>query len=348
MDKVTICSLNVRGLGDYKKRRDVLNYLRMKKFSIICLQDTHFTPQVLSQIQREWGYKCFHSTFKSNARGTSIFITNTFEFKLNGYIEDPNGNHLILDINIEDKRILLISIYAPNKDTPTFFHDLQKNILDQNVQNIMIVGDWNLVLEPLCDSKNYKHLNNPNARKTVCEMKTKLNLVDTWRENNKLKRQFTWKRKLPNGIIQSARLDFFLVSENMMQYVFEDNISSGYRSDHSVVSLSLRFNQNNRGKGFWKFNNSLLGDIIYVNLVKTTILDVKKQYAASPYNQEKIKEIPNALYQPIINDQLFFEMLLLEIRSKTISFSINKKRNTRNRMTELIKKLKNLKMVKNH
>ena len=248
-------------MGDYKKRRDVLNYLRMKKFSIICIQDTHFTPQMLPQIQMEWGYKSFHSTFRSNARGTSIFIMNTFEFKLNNCISDPNGNYLILDIIVEEQRILLVSIYAPNKDTPAFFLDLQNKILNQNVQNIMIVGDWNLVQEPLSDSIHYNHLNNPNARKIVHDMKTQLNLIDTWREYNKLKRQYTWKRKLSNGTLQSARLDYFLVSECLTQFTYEDKICPSYRSDHSIVSLNLCFNKYPRGKGFWKFNNSLLADV---------------------------------------------------------------------------------------
>ena len=61
-----------------------------------------------------------------------------------------------------------------------------------------------------------------------------------------------------------------------------------------------------------------------------------------PYNIENINEIPNNIFQPLINDQLFFEMLLLEIRSKTIVFSIQKKRNTKNRMNELINEIEDL------
>ena len=97
MTTIKLCSLNTRGLGDYKKRRDVLNYLRTNKYSIVCLQDTHFTPSLITQVELEWGYKCFHSTFASNSRGTSVFINNNFEFKLNEIKQDKNGKDIYPD-----------------------------------------------------------------------------------------------------------------------------------------------------------------------------------------------------------------------------------------------------------
>ena len=41
--KITICSLNVRGLGNKHKRREIFNWLRKKKFSIYFLQEVHNT-----------------------------------------------------------------------------------------------------------------------------------------------------------------------------------------------------------------------------------------------------------------------------------------------------------------
>ena len=35
--------MNCRGLGSNLKRKDVFNYLRQQNYSVICLQDTHFT-----------------------------------------------------------------------------------------------------------------------------------------------------------------------------------------------------------------------------------------------------------------------------------------------------------------
>ena len=56
-------------------------------------------------------------------------------------------------------------------------------------------------------------------------------------------------------------------------------------------------------------------------------MQVKTQYAAFPYNEENIKDIDNLTFQPIMSDQLFLEILLLEIQGKTIAFSTALKKN---------------------
>ena len=61
-------------------------------------------------------------------------------------------------------------------------------------------------------------------------------------------------------------------------------------------------------------------------MIKQLILDVKKQYAVSVYNLDNIECIPDELTEFQINDQLFFKVLLVEIRGKTISYATNKRK----------------------
>ena len=74
MDKIYICSSNCQGLGNSKKRRDVLDHLRKKRFSIICLQDTHFTKGMENLIAAEWGYKAYFSSFSKVIKGIIILM----------------------------------------------------------------------------------------------------------------------------------------------------------------------------------------------------------------------------------------------------------------------------------
>ena len=55
--------------------------------------------------------------------------------------------------------------------------------------------------------------------------------------------------------------------------------------------------------------------------LKETIRSVKEQYAIPVYNNENINTIPNKDIQFTINDQLFLDTLLMEIRGRTISYS---------------------------
>ena len=100
MDKINIVSLNVRGLGDSSKRRDVFNYLQNKNYSIVCLQDTHFSKDLENIVSAEWGYKVWFSSYLSNKRGVGILFKNNFEFNVYNQYVDTNGNVLLLDIEI--------------------------------------------------------------------------------------------------------------------------------------------------------------------------------------------------------------------------------------------------------
>ena len=80
-----------------------------------------------------------------------------------------------------------------------------------------------------------------------------------------------------------------------------------------------------KGKGFWKFNNSLLKDKTYVDIVKNLINQIKHQYSCYVYNQDKIPSIENENLSFIISDQLFLDILLMEIRGKSPTQLIKKR-----------------------
>ena len=326
MDKITIASLNCRGLGDFKKRRDVFKYLREKNYSIIFLQDTHFSKQMENIVSSEWGYKIIFSSFKTNSRGVAVLFRNNFEFTLHNHCHDQNGNFIVLDLTVSNQRLTLVNLYGPNKDTPDFYNKLKNIVVRQGNTNILMGGDWNLLLDPAIDGRNYKHINNPNSRQVVLKLMADLKLFDVWREEQGGKSKFTRRRKLNNTTIQMGRLDFFLVSESLLNFTRDENIIPSYRSDHSSITLSLVFGKRQITKTYWKFNNSLLFDTDFIKQIKTTITNTKIQYGATPYNPENINSIVNNSFETQIDSQLFFETLLLEIRNKTISFSNNIKR----------------------
>ena len=86
------------------------------------------------------------------------------------------------------------------------------------------------MLDPDLDYNNYLHVNNPRAKTIILDFIEKENFVDAWRMINENCRKYTWRRL--NPMIKQARLDYFLVSENMLQYVVDAEIIPGYRTDH--------------------------------------------------------------------------------------------------------------------
>ena len=237
-DKITFCSLNCQGLGNFRKRKDVLNYLR--DYSILCLQDTHISKEIQNKVKNEWGFEAAFSSFNSQSRGVAIFLNKNLDYKIMNQISDPNGNFLLLDIEILDKKITLGCIYAPNRDDPEFINLIKTYLLDCDNENIILVGDWNLLLNPLQDGWGYKHINNPRARAKLLDMTIELNLIDVWRKQHPNDSIFTWHKKRNNKIIQKGRLDFFLVSQSIYNLITFSDILPGYRSDHSIISLNVQ------------------------------------------------------------------------------------------------------------
>lgn len=337
---IKISSTNCRGLGDITKRRDVFNYLRSKKHSICCLQDTHFTESLEPYIRAEWGGEVFFSSFTSNARGVCILFNNNVDFKVFKSKTDQNGNVLALDLELEGKRITLISIYGPNNDSPEFYSNLCEIIEDFDNETTMICGDFNLVQNQDLDTDNYIHVNNPRAKQRILDLKEELSLVDPYRELYSETKQFTWRKKNP---IKQARLDFFLLTETLMSSLSDVNIIPSYRSDHSSVVLSLEINEFKKGKGIWKFNTSLLKDRIYVEEIKKVINTTIEQYMIPVYDIKYFKDnIENDSLQLTISDKLFLEVLLMEIRGKTISHSAYRKKQKNQREGNLIAEIEHL------
>ena len=176
-------------------------------------------------------------------------------------------------------------------------------------------------------------------------MKETHNFIDPWRARYDTLRRYTWFKTNP---VKKARLDYFLISSELMAFVEKVNISPGYRSDHSVIELTLSLLDFDKGRGFWKFNNSLLRDDNYIKLVKDTITTVKKQYMASPYNPLHIYEISNENLVFQIDDQLFFEQLLMNVRGVTIGYCSRKKKEREAQVKTLEEEITQLEITRNN
>lgn len=141
-------------------------------------------------------------------------------------------------------------------------------------------------------------------------------LVGCWREENIEINKYTWLKKNP---IKKARLYFFLISSTLYNDIENTSIAPIYRTDHSMVTLSLKAGKFKKGKSYWKFMNSLLKYIKYAQQIKEIINRVKIHYTTE--NQEVNLSSESILDTDIkfdISDKLFFETLMMEIRGPTI------------------------------
>ena len=333
---IRITSMNCQGLRDLKKRADVLKYLEDLDSEIYCLQDTHWLTEDKKFIKNLWQGECFLNGKKSNSRGVAIMLKRNFEYKANSMKVDNNGNFISVLLTINDLRFRLINIYAPNSDSPDFFEFVKQQIELSEHDHCIMCGDFNLILDRLKDSSNYRHLNNPRARNTVLEIMNTLGFFDAFRyENNDLVR-YTLRRKNP---FRQARLDYFIISDNLKDWINSCSIKPGYRSDHSIIQLDILMCKFVKGRGLWKFNCSLLKNKDYLIYINNIIDKEKMNYAVPVYNPISVSSLSDECINFTITDSQFLEVLLLQIRGETVKFSAMLKKTSCQKESTLVKEI---------
>ena len=151
-------------------------------------------------------------------------------------------------------------------------------LITEHHENLLLAGDLNVHLDPTMDKKGGKiNMATPYAGRLM-EIFEEYNLVDIWRIMNPTTRRFTWRENTAYGIIQS-RLDYIICPNSLTYDLKQCNIENSQYSDHNPITIEIYIrNENIRGKGSWKFNNSLLTDTDYVKKVKTLLGEYKERY----------------------------------------------------------------------
>ena len=157
------------------------------------------------------GYRAIFSNYKSNKAGVCILFNNNFDFQIEKVFIDPQGRFIICDIKTNENCLTLANIYAPNEDNPAFFLDFFDHLIDFKGDDIIMGGDYNLVLDLDKDKRGGLAKTHQNSVKIIDEFSEKLDLVDVWMVLHPDTSGFTWRQHRPR--IQ-CRLDFFLVSQS--------------------------------------------------------------------------------------------------------------------------------------
>ena len=100
-------------------------------------------------------------------------------------------------------------------------------------------------------------------------------------------------------------------------------IEPSIKTDHSLIKINLHLKKTpERGRGFWKINNSLLMDKDYTKLINSLL------------------ENCSAKFQNVQNKALVWDCIKCEIRGATIQFAVKKAKEKRQYETNLRAELK--------
>ena len=116
-----------------------------------------------------------------------------------------------------DKTVVLINVYAPNKNTELthFFTNLLTLLRNESFdseENIILGGDLNCPLDPAIDKKG--GILTPRKAVISCIgcLQNELDFIDIWRIKNPGVKSFTWSQQRQKIF---CRLDYWLISNNL-------------------------------------------------------------------------------------------------------------------------------------
>ena len=264
--KLKLATFNTKGLRDFKKRRKVFTWLRDNKFSITFLQETHVTKDTAEIWQNEWGYTALFSGNNSQSAGIGILLRPDSPVKILSHTEIIVGRIQKVEAEINNQRFNLFNIYGPNDDDAVFFDILDNELTQIQGENVIIGGDLNVILDSKMDKEGGRGDRKPKQRQIIQKIMEEHELSDVWRVVNPDRKIFTWhSNSIPRV---SCRLDYFLVSGNLLNIIRQTKIIPGFLSDHSLVYIKLETSIPDRGPGYWKLNTDLLLDFEYKNRIR--------------------------------------------------------------------------------
>ncbi|NQY31505.1 MAG: hypothetical protein HRT69_18820, partial [Flavobacteriaceae bacterium] len=125
-------------------------------------------------------------------------------------------------------------------------------------------------------------------------IKDELDISDIFRIRFPNTKRFTFRQKLRTRETIHRRLDYIFIANTLQEFAKSVEVLPSLLSDHSPVLLSLNESkENDRGKGLWKFNNSLLEDENFKKdlrkLIQTSFEKLSKSEFSPHFIWEMIK-----------------------------------------------------------
>jgi len=228
------------------------------------------------------GYDFIHNS-KSNSRGVAILIKKNLLWEIHRKVDDPGDNYLILSITVSDRKFTLGAIYGPNNNDLNFYDELQRSVLSMNNETIILGGDWNATWDPShvahnIDVINMQNIPSKQRSEKIVQMARNLSITDPFRFLFPQRKEFTF---VPNIAANKnrSRLDFFLVSENIVgdckNVKIPHNLSSK-TFDHKAVEMVF---SHFKCKNTQVIKDTILKDPLLSSVLKIHAIDCYNNHA---------------------------------------------------------------------
>ena len=158
---------------------------------------------------------------------------------VNDIIVDDQRRSIIPNCTIIKHLITLVNIYGPNTDTSAspFFESSFKELGKLPSKTKIIAGDFNVVLNTDNDKLGGKEELHHIPRNIIPNNIENFILTDIWHHLHPQEKQFTYFKLKPQKTF--SKLDYFLISDDLIGLTISSIIVPGFKTDHSSVEFTF-------------------------------------------------------------------------------------------------------------
>ena len=192
MEVLTLISVNVRGIRDRIKRKNIFEWtVKSKGGDVIFLQETYSTQDIEHVWKQDWGGQMFFSHGSSHSKGVLVLLSPEVKIKIDQVKVDDGGCYIFLKGDILDSNLILGNVYFPTRDKTQqqiqFLDKIDLCISDLHSCNYSLIlggGDFNVILD---ESLDYMGPSTPSKTHFTSKIEIflrKHNIVDIWRKKH--------------------------------------------------------------------------------------------------------------------------------------------------------------------
>ncbi len=181
--------------------------------------------------------------------------------------KDKSGRYVILRGTIAMQRMTLVNIYRPEMEGADFIHNIFFKFACP-ITELIIGGDFNVVLDPVLDRSSTKVSPLSQVAKALKYELSSYNLIDIWRFKNKTKKEYSFYSHRHNNY---SRIDYFFVPKAKDYLIELCDYLPRILSDHAPLLISVHQSPELPSCKLWRFSNHLLNNPEALNFINNNI-----------------------------------------------------------------------------
>ena len=146
---IILASLNINGLNNKFKQHLLANFLRFNKIDILLFQEHNIRSEDCIVPELSDNYFTYINLSIAHKGGTGIFINKSLNVKVKNCEKSANSRIMSMNIELYNKPLHLLNIYAPSGSNHKVRDDFLKDELTyyfrNNLDNSIIGGDFNCI-----------------------------------------------------------------------------------------------------------------------------------------------------------------------------------------------------------